>query len=234
MNFAEMPMKRVQSHGEYLSRYFDFAGKAAVDIGCGTGDFVRWMTEQGAAATGVDSVEMLARAAEAPRIGDEKYLVGTAQDVPLENGCADAALYLASFHHVPAKEMRRAVEECGRILKPGGTAIFVEPVGETGSYYEVVRLVEDERDIQAKAYEAIKAAGNAGLRMTGEGMYYLERSFQDYIRLLDLFVGDAAARIDIAAAARAVTERLCRAADTPFESYRYRSICRMNILEKRA
>jgi ubiquinone/menaquinone biosynthesis C-methylase UbiE len=234
MNFAEMPMKKVQSHGEYLSRHFDFAGKAAVDIGCGTGDFVRWMTEQGAAATGVDSVEMIARVVEAPKSGDEKYLVGTAQDVPLESGCADAALYLASFHHIPAKEMRRAIEECMRILKPGGTAIFVEPVGETGSYYEVVRLVEDERDIQAKAYEALKAAGSAGLRMTGEGMYYLERSFQDYMRLLELFVGDASARLDIAAAARAVTERLSRTADTPFESYRYRSICRMNILKKRA
>jgi len=68
--------------------------------------------------------------------------------------------------------------------------------------------------------------------MTGEGMYYLERSFQDYMRLLDLFVGDAAAKIDIAAAARAVTERLSRAADTTFESYRYRSICRMNILKR--
>jgi hypothetical protein len=54
------------------------------------------------------------------------------------------------------------------------------------------------------------------------------------LRLLDLFVGAAAAKIDVAAAARAVTERLCRAADTPFESYRYRSICRMNILEKGA
>jgi ubiquinone/menaquinone biosynthesis C-methylase UbiE len=190
------------------------------------------MTEQGAAATGIDTVEMIARAVEAPKIGNEKYLVGTAQAVPVEDGCADAALYIASFHHIPELAMPRALAECGRILKPGGRAIFVEPVGETGSYYEVVRLVEDERDVQAKAYEEIKAAGSAGLRMTGEGMYYLERSFQDYLRLLELFVGDASSKIDIAAAARAVTERLSRAADIPFESYRYRSICRMNILRK--
>jgi SAM-dependent methyltransferase len=192
------------------------------------------MTEQGAAATGVDSVEMIARAVEAPKSGDEEYLVGTAQDVPLESGCADTALYLASFHHIPAKEMRRAIEECMRILKPGGTAIFVEPVGETGSYYEVVRLVEDERDIQAKAYEAIRSAGRSGFRMTAEGTYYLERSFDDYLHLLEVFVDDEARRIEIAAAARAVTARLSRDADMSFESYRYRSICRMNILKKRA
>jgi predicted rRNA methylase YqxC with S4 and FtsJ domains len=49
-------MRKVQSHGEYLSRHFDFVGAAAVDIGCGTGDFVRWMAERGAAAIFVEPV----------------------------------------------------------------------------------------------------------------------------------------------------------------------------------
>jgi ubiquinone/menaquinone biosynthesis C-methylase UbiE len=234
MNFAEMPMTKVQSHGEFLSGHFDFPGKTVVDIGCGTGDFVRWMAEQGAAATGIDNLEMIARAVESPKTGDERYLVGTAQEVPIEDGRVDAALYIASFHHIPELSMPRALAECRRILKPGGTAIFVEPVGETGSYYEVVRLVEDEREIQAKAYAAIASAENAGFRMAAEGAYYLERSFSDYLHLLELFVVDAAQRIDVAAAARAVTERLCRTADTSFDAFRYRSICRMNILEKGA
>jgi ubiquinone/menaquinone biosynthesis C-methylase UbiE len=225
-------MKKVLSHAEALSEFFSFPGTTAVDVGCGTGDFTRWMAAQGVAATGLDVAEMIARAEAFPRAGGERYLVGIAQELPVDSGVADLAVYMASLHHVPESEMSRALEECRRILKPGGTAIFVEPVAETGSYYEIVRLVVDERDIQAKAFEAIKAAGRLGLGMTAEGNYYLERSFEDYLSTLEVNVGDAAKRAEIAALARAVTERLSRAAGLSVHSYRYRSICRVNILKK--
>jgi len=193
---------------------------------------VRWMTAQGARVTGIDMAAMIAKAEELPKSGDETYLVGTAQEPPVESGRADLALYLASFHHIPENEMPRALEECRRILKSEGTAIFVEPVGKKGSYYELVRLIGDERDIQAKAYKAIEAAGRLGFQMTAEEIYYLERSFEDYLHILEVNVDDEVRRTEIAAAARAVTERLCREAGTSFEAYRYRSICRMNILKK--
>ncbi len=224
----EAPLiKRAQSHAEVLSRYVSFSGKVVVDIGCGTGDFVRWMTAQGAEVTGIDLAAMIAKAEKLPRSGIEKYRAGIAQMLPVESDHADLAVYLASFHHIPEDEMPYGLEECRRILKSEGAAIFVEPVGETGSYYELVRLIGDERDIQAKAYRAIEAAGPSGFQMTAEETYYLERSFEDYLHLLDVNVDDEAKRSEIAAAARAVTERLCRDAGTSFESYRYRSICRM-------
>jgi ubiquinone/menaquinone biosynthesis C-methylase UbiE len=225
-------MKKAQSHAEVLSRYVSFPGKVVIDIGCGTGDFVRWMTARGASATGIDMADMVAKAEKFPKSGDEKYLVGTAQEVPVESAHADLTLYLASFHHVPENEMFGALEECKRILKAEGTAIFVEPVGKKGSYYQIVRLVGDERDVQAKAYEAIKAAGRLGFRMIAEETYYLERSFEDYLHLLEVNVESEVKRAEIAAAARAITEGLSRDAGTSFESYRYRSICRMNILMK--
>lgn len=234
MTFNDASMKKAGSHAEFLSQYLSFSRRIAVDIGCGTGDFVRWMTAQGAAVTGVDTANMIAKAEGFPKTRDERYLVGTAQEIPVEAGHADLAVYMASLHHVPENEMPRAFEECLRILKPEGTAIFVEPVQMKGSYYEVNRLIGDETEIQAKAYEAIRSAGRSGFRMTAEGTYYLERSFGDYLHLLEVFVDDEARRIEIAAAARAVTARLSRDADMSFESYRYRSICRMNILKKRA
>jgi len=234
MTFNAPPMRKAQSHAEILSKYVSFSGKVVVDVGCGTGDFVRWMSAQGAEVTGIDVAVMIAKAEKSPKSEDETYRAGTAQMLTVQSEHADLAAYLASFHHVPENEMPRALEECGRILKPKGAAIFVEPVGENGSYYELIRLIGDERDIQAKAYKAIKAAEPLGFQMTAEETYYLERSFEDYLRLLDANVDDEITRSEIAAAARAVTERLCRDAGTSFESYRYRSICRMNILKKTA
>ncbi len=226
-------MKRLKGHEEALARHFSFPGTVVIDVGCGTGELVRWMTAQGAEAIGIDTAEMIAKAEKLRASGEERYLMGTAQELPVEAGEADLATYMASFHHVPEDEMARAIEECARVLKPRGTAIFVEPVGEKGSYYEIVRLTGDERDIQSKAYKVIMAAGRSAFQIVAEEKYYLERSFDDYLHLLDVFVEEAK-RAEIAVEARKITERLCREAGVSFERFRYRSICRMNVLRKRA
>lgn len=225
-------MNKVESHAEALSRHVQFSGKIVLDVGCGTGDLARWMTKQGALVTGVDTLEMITRAENLERSGSEQYLVSSAQELPFRSQYADIILYIASLHHVPEDEMKNALERCHRILKPGGMAVFVEPVAQRGSYYEIVRLEGDEAGIQARAYDLLLRAKDFGLTMRTEEMYYLERSFDDYVRLLEVFVDDKVRRDDILAKAKAVTEQLCRESGARFEEYRYRSVCRLNIMDK--
>ncbi|MRR13209.1 class I SAM-dependent methyltransferase [bacterium] len=225
-------VKQMASIGEMLGEHLSFAGKVVVDVGCGTGELVRWLVRQGSTVTGVDTPAMLARAEAAPPAGGERYLPGGGESLPLPAQHADLVIWAASLHHVPADRLRDAIAECARILRPGGEAAFVEPVGEPGSYYEITRLTGDEREIQALAYAAILDAPSAGLEATFEGFGYLSRSFADYEHLVEAFVDSAELRAECLSRARPITEGLAAAAGVSFEDFRYRSICRLNILRR--
>jgi len=227
-------MKKVLSTAEAISAFCDWPGKTVYDIGCGTGELVRLMTEQGASATGLDSAEMLDKAMKTPEAGDERYVAGGAERLPFEDGSADLLTYIASLHHVAGDKLEDALRECARVLKPGGRAVFVEPVAAKGAYSEITRLTGDDETLaRAKAYETLKTAFRYGLDMTAEEMFYVERSFDDYIHLVETFVDEAPRREEILAEARRTTERLAGEAGLPFEEFRYKSICRLNVFIRR-
>ncbi len=49
-----------------------------------------------------------------------KFIHGFLQDIPLKDSSVDAILSYWSMHHVPIEERARAIEQCIRVLKPGG------------------------------------------------------------------------------------------------------------------
>jgi ubiquinone/menaquinone biosynthesis C-methylase UbiE len=223
-------MRKARSHGEILSRYLSFSGNVWVDVGCGTGEMVRWMAGQGAEAIGIDLDSMVAKAAESPQTDGERYLVGRAQALPLPDHSADALLYVASLHHVPVGEMHSALAECARVMRPSASAFFIEPVAQPGAYSEIVRLVKDEARVQAEAHEALNRAHRVGLVTRVEECYYLERSFEDFIHLLDHYLEDESRREEILGEARDITERMAREVGSNPETFRFRSICRLMVL----
>ena len=227
-------MIEVRSFSEVLERYFSLDGKALIDVGCGTGDLVRWATKRGARVVGVDTATMTAEAERKERAGDEQYRIGLAEALSFENESRDLLTYFASFHHVPRQHMRGALNRCWDVLKPGGSAVFLEPLSTRGSFYDIVRLVEDERVLRARAARAIKGALSLGFVPAAEERFFVERSYADYLQLLEAFVDDAARRAEIAEAARKATERLAWKKGESLEAVRYRSICRLNILRKPA
>jgi SAM-dependent methyltransferase len=226
----ETEMKKYSAAHDVLCAHFSFPGLTVIDVGCGDGGTVRWLAGQGALVTGLDGPQMLARARSHPAAAGEAYIEGGAQQLPFADASADFILYQASFHHVPPQEMGRALGECRRVLKEGGRAVFVEPVYRAGAYTEITRLVEEEDDAQKKAYAAITALAALGLAAEAEEFFFLERSLADYVRLVDFFVAEASRRPGIVARARKITEKF--SAGVGVDRFRYRSICRLNILRK--
>jgi ubiquinone/menaquinone biosynthesis C-methylase UbiE len=225
-------MKKVESAGQLLAKHFSLQDMTVIDVGCGTGDLVRWLTGQGARAIGVDTPEMLAKAGENVRAGDEIYLAGGGEHLPVRSVFADLIIYSASLHHVPADRLDEALAECRRALKPGGRAAFIEPVARPGAYSEITRLTRDEAEVHRLAYDAILRAAARGMTMVIEDHFYYERSFENFQVLIKNFVAEEARRPPILEQARAITERLAAAKGVPFEDFRYRSICRLNILKR--
>lgn len=137
-------------------------GSEVLDIGCGDGSFVRELARLGAHVTGLEcSAAQLALCHQAAAVADESYVAGVGQALPFPANRFDAAVFRASLHHVPASEMTRALREARRVTRPGGEIFVFEPPA-SGSFFELVRLIDDETAVRGLAQQAIGRAVEAG------------------------------------------------------------------------
>ena len=87
-------------------------GKTVVDVGAGTGKLTRLLVPSGAHVVAVEPIpEMRAK------IEDVEALDGTAEELPLEDGVADAVTVAQALHWF---DLGRALPEFHRVLKPDG------------------------------------------------------------------------------------------------------------------
>ena len=112
----------------HLLRLVDFEayrGRSVLEVGCGAAIDLARFAKGGAKATGVDlatSAIELATANFAQQGLQGEFKVANGEQLPF----ADNAFDLVYAHGVVqyTAEPRRLVEECRRVLKPGGLAIF--------------------------------------------------------------------------------------------------------------
>ena len=91
-------------------------GATVVDVGAGTGKLTRDLVPTGAHVVAVEPLtEMLEQLAAA--VPEAEALVGSAEELPLEDGSADAVVAASAFHWF---DPDRALPEIHRVLKPGG------------------------------------------------------------------------------------------------------------------
>lgn len=87
-----------------------------VDLGAGTGKLTRQVRDRGLSVTAVDPSEgMLTQLRQS--VPEVPALVGSAEQIPLPDGSADAVLVAQAWHWV---DPARAVPEVARVLSPGG------------------------------------------------------------------------------------------------------------------
>jgi len=181
--------RKADSEIEIILKEINPGGLIIADIGCGIGNLTRGLAGKKAQRVfGIDIEEIIAKAEKQQDSGNEIYLAGRGEKLPLSNEIADCVIYFASFHHIPANKMRKALKECYRVLKYGGVSIMVEPVFEKGCYCELAKLRKDEKQVQKEAYKIIKKAGEFGLQELSEKFYYIMRTYDDFRNLICTYV----------------------------------------------
>ena len=100
--------------------------QAILDVGCGTGALLRAAAVRFPAATraGADPAErMIAVAADAAPTA--RFVVAPAERLPFGDAEFDLVVSTNSFHNWP--DQRAGIAEIGRVLRPGGTLVLVDP-----------------------------------------------------------------------------------------------------------
>lgn len=177
-----------KSGGEALKEAVALKGRQAVDVGSGDGTFVRVMTREGAHATGIECGAMqIEKAHAAPRVGDERYLEGVGQALPLPDASADLVTFVNSLHHVPVAEQANALKEAARVLKDGGDLYIAEPLAE-GPLFDLVSPIDDETQVRAAAYREIQRAGDYGFEAVSETRFLQPRRLESYEAIRDTMI----------------------------------------------
>jgi SAM-dependent methyltransferase len=107
------------------------SGASMLDVGCGTGRWLRRYIQMGLQVTGVDATPpmlqlALERGTEAP------VAAGVAQNLPFATERFDCVSDVTVVQHIPTALQGDALGEMVRVLRPGGRLILVELIRGEG------------------------------------------------------------------------------------------------------
>ena len=155
---------RTATETDIVAELVDIRGARVLELGCGDAWTTRGLVERLGAAEVI--------AAEVDRIQHDKnlaiddlpqvrFVLGGAEAIDAPDASFDAVFMFKSLHHVPESMMDRALAEIHRVHKPGGKALFSEPV-YWGEFNALMSLIHDEQRVRQAAFDALCRAVDTG------------------------------------------------------------------------
>jgi SAM-dependent methyltransferase len=132
----------------------DLQGRVVLDFGCGSGENTPHLCLRRAKVVSFDISEELVRVARRRLCinnmpNGARFLVASAHSVPFQSASVDVIFAIAILHHL---DLATVAAEIGRVLKPGGQAIFQEPV-RNSMFLRWMRSIVPIRDPNTSPFE---------------------------------------------------------------------------------
>jgi len=169
-----------------------------LDVGCGTGRWLRRYLAKNARPVGlVATQDMLRRATDK---GTTCPLVASpAQSLPFSSDSFDLVSTVTVIQHIPPAGQREAVQEMARVLRPGGHLLLLDLIRGTGPH------------IFPKSpngwIEEARLAGLSVVAWSGQEYLLLDRMFVSAVQTLRKMTGQSSGTILPARAANAAEAR---------------------------
>ncbi len=163
-----LPAESMAAWMRVFARHAPCRPAAVLDLGSGTGRFSPSLAEAfGGPVYGVEPSDRMRAVAEEsaahPRVD---YRRGSAEDIPLPDGCCDLALLFLVLHHV--RDRPAAAEEIARVLRPAGRLLirscFADRMPDLLWHRYVPRTLEIEREVFPTLSEVLDTFAVVGLR----------------------------------------------------------------------
>jgi SAM-dependent methyltransferase len=158
-------------------------GARFLDVGCGTGRWVRRYEELGFSAVGVDATFGMLQIART-RGTMAPLTTGLAQSLPFSDSAFDCLSDITVVQHIPYELQLKALEEMVRVLKPGGRMILMEVICRKDP-----RIEEDSHVFPREPRDWITLVENCGVSLIewfGQEFLLADRL---YVRLTQTLFG---------------------------------------------
>lgn len=119
--WAEIETQQRATYEEVIRRVGIGVGQLVLDIGCGSGAFLRLAADGGAQVAGIDASEALLELAHA-RVPEADLRLGEMQALPFGDDTFDVVSGFNSFFF--AADMTAAIREARRVAKPGAPVVI--------------------------------------------------------------------------------------------------------------
>lgn len=119
--WAETEAQQVPTYREAIRRVGIGPGQVLLELGCGSGVFLRLAADEGARVFGLDAAQPLIEIAR-ERVPEADLRVGDLQFLPYEDDFFDLVAGFNSFFF--AADMTAALREAGRVAKPGAPVVI--------------------------------------------------------------------------------------------------------------
>jgi SAM-dependent methyltransferase len=120
-DWSELEAQQRPSYEETIRRAGIGAGQTVLDVGCGSGAFLRLAADHGATVCGLDASAALLEIAR-ERVPEADLSQGDLQHLPYADDSFDAVTGFCSFFF--ADDMVAALREAGRVAKPGAPVVI--------------------------------------------------------------------------------------------------------------
>jgi SAM-dependent methyltransferase len=144
------------------------SGAKVLDVGCGTGRWVRRFQALGLKPTGLDATPEMLRLASR-RLSNASLLSAEAHRLPLADQSFDCVTDITVVQHISPELQPMAIAEMLRVLRPGGSLVLMELIRG-----------HDSHIFPRKPEDWIRQATNQGARLIdwfGQEYLILDRTF---------------------------------------------------------
>lgn len=110
------------------------SGRRVLDCGCGAGKYARTLSEAGAEVFGADQELRCVRMASENNPGEQHFLNGNIEAMPIASGSFDLVLLRYVIHHISGPNRVVALREISRLLRARGELLI-----ETAFHNQLIR-----------------------------------------------------------------------------------------------